>query len=326
MNFIKLKKGVEDLEINSSMYINSLRALELNNLKHVKNETSLFSSKRMEKLRNSNLRQTIKMANNVLKSKRKFIKTKAYNSSEAKENRTPEEFERDLVCDPLYYKKRIAVYTCIVGGYDEISDPIVINENIDYFIFSDHTIESEIWNQKIIPENILELGDNTIINRYLKFHPAELFPDYDFVIYTDGNVQVISDITPLLKYTKNKLGIAFHAHSYRDSIYDEVEVLTKVVKRGNPDKLMKQITAYRHEGFPDHYGLPEATIIITDLSNHNITSFFNQWWEEFLNSGSFRDQISLPYILWKNGIETNEVTLLGNNLRFSAKFMVATHK
>lgn len=314
------------MEINDNMFVNSLRALEKNNLKIVQHEASLFSSKRLDKLRNSSLKQTIKMAHNVFKSKRKFMKTKVYNSSVARENRTHEGFERDLVCNSFYYKKRIAVYTCVVGGYDKVNDPIIINENIDYFIFSDHTIQSKIWVQKEIPQKIIELGNNTLINRYLKFHPKELFHDYDFAVYIDGNVQVISDITPLLKYTENKLGVAFHAHSYRESIYDEVEVLTKVVKRGDPDKLAKQINDYRQEGFPDKYGLPEATIIMTDLCNDSATLFFNQWWEEFVKSGSYRDQISLPYILWKCGISTGEVTLLGNNLRFSSKFLVSAHK
>lgn len=312
--------------IKDNMYINSLRALELNNLKLIQNEASLFSRKRIEKLKKSSITQTIKMAHNVFLSKRKFMKTKAYNSSIAKENRTQEEFEKDLVCSSEYYTKKIAVYTCVVGGYDKVNDPTIINENIDYFIFSDHDIQSKIWNQRSIPSKLLELGNNTLINRYLKFHPQELFDGYDYVIYVDGNVQVSSDITPLLKYTENRLGVVFHSHGYRDSIYDEVEVLIKVVKRGDSDKLTKQIAGYRQEGFPDNYGLPEATIIITDLSNNMAITFFTQWWEEFLKSQSLRDQIALPYVLWKNGIAASEVTLLGKNLRNSSKFMVATHK
>ncbi|MBO0459349.1 DUF616 domain-containing protein [Enterococcus hulanensis] len=314
------------MELIDNMYVNSLRALELSNLKIIENEASLFSRKRVEKLKKSSITQTIKMAHNVFLSKRKFMQTKAYNSSVAKENRTREEFEKDLVCSSEYYKKKIAVYTCVVGGYDKVSDPTIINENIDYFIFSDHNIQSRIWNQISIPSKLLELGNNTLINRYLKFHPQELFDGYDYVIYVDGNVQVSSDITPLLKYTENRLGVAFHSHGYRDSIYDEVEVLIKVVKRGDPDKLTKQIAGYRQEGFPDNYGLPEATIILTDLSNNMAITFFTQWWEEFLKSQSLRDQIALPYVLWKNGIATSEVTLLGNNLRNSSKFMVGTHK
>ena len=308
------------------MYINSLRALEKSNLKLVQYESSLFNSKKLEKLRKSSIKQSFQLAFKVINSKRIFKKTKVYNSSMSIENRTVEEFERDLICNVDYYKKKIAVYTCVVGGYDKVNDPIIINENIDYFVFSDQTIHSKIWKQKEIPEKILDLDNNILINRYLKFHPEELFQNYDFAVYIDGNVQVISDITPLLKYTKNKLGVAFHSHSYRDSIYNEVEVLTKVVKRGDPTKLNKQVTAYRKEGFPDKYGLPEATIIITDLNNEKAAIFFDQWWEEFIRSRSFRDQVSLPYILWRNGISTDEVTLLGNNLRFSSKFIVKSHR
>lgn len=307
------------------MFVNSLQALELNNMNNIKNEASLFSKKRKEKLRKSSLKQVFQSGYNVIVSKRRFHKAKPYNSYELGPNRTLEEFENDLICDSKFYQKKIAIYTCIVGGYDKLNEPTIINENIDYFVFTDHSISSETWVEKSIPKKVLEFNNNTLINRYLKFHPKELFPEYDYVGYVDGNVQVISDVTPLFKYTQNRTGFAFHSHSLRNSIYDEIEVL-KIFKRGVPTKLDQQVEKYRKEGFPQNYGLPEATIILSDLSNIHLVDLFEQWWQEFLDSESFRDQISLPYVLWKNNIRVKEVALLGNNLRYSSKFKVAIHK
>lgn len=313
------------MKFNNRMFINTLRILELKNLERIETEVSLFSKKRKEKFFKNSFKQAFQSVRNVFISKLRFYKARSYNCYELGSNRTLEEFERDLICDSKFYQKKIAVYTCIIGGYDNLNDPVIINENIDYFVFTDHDITSKIWTEKDIPQEVLKLNDNTLVNRYLKFHPKELFPEYDYVAYVDGNVKVISDITPLFKYTKNLIGVAFHSHSLRNSIYDEVEVL-KIFKRGVPTKLDRQVEKYRKEGFPSQYGLPEATIILSDLSNSRIRNFFEQWWQEFLKSESFRDQISLPYILWKNDVKVEEVTLLGNNLRYSSKFYVVNHK
>ena len=95
--------------------------------------------------------------------------------------------------------------------------------------------------------------------------------------------------------------------------------------KGDKSKINKQINKYSKEGFPKHYGLLEATIIFTDLRNPKSKVILENWWEEFLKSESYRDQLSLPYILWQQGISTSKADSLGNNLYRSSKFFVEHH-
>ncbi|EPH66789.1 hypothetical protein D932_00011 [Enterococcus casseliflavus 14-MB-W-14] len=232
----------------------------------------------------------------------------------------------EMIADRQYVDdKKIVVYTCITGNYDNIPELTFLDEDIDYYLFTDQEPETVTWKTKRIPDYITYLQDNVLINRYLKMHPFELFEDkYDIAIYIDGNVDITSDIKPWSQYVTDKTGLAFHRHFQRDCLYQEAEVL-KLYKKGNATAIDEQIQRYKKVGFPINYGLPEATVIVSDLNNLNSKKVFNQWWEEFIKTGSFRDQLSLPYVLWKNNILVSEVTKLGKNLYRSAKISVKSH-
>jgi len=49
-----------------------------------------------------------------------------------------------------------------------------------------------------------------------------------------------------------------------------------------------------------------------------------EWWKEFLTY-SKRDQISMPYVLYKNRISISEVGTLGNNVYENPSFRIVTH-
>ena len=69
----------------------------------------------------------------------------------------------------------------------------------------------------------------------------------------------------------------------------------------------------------------EATIILSDLKNNNAKEIFEEWWNEFYNSKSYRDQIAFPYILWKKNIKVSELATLGNNVYRNPKFRIDVH-
>ena len=77
---------------------------------------------------------------------------------------------------------------------------------------------------------------------------------------------------------------------------------------------------YEKEGFPHNFGLCEASIIVVDLDNPNSKKLMNDWWNELLNSGSGRDQIALPYVIWKNGMRMDDIGWLGDDLFANPKF------
>lgn len=223
----------------------------------------------------------------------------------------------------LVSNKKIVIYTCIVGAYDTIKEPLFANPNCDYILFTDNAkIKSEKWNINLIPKKILRLFKNNglLVNRYYKLNPHALFKNYDYAIYVDGSVQIISDLSTLVN-SLNSFGIALHKHRFRNCLYDEYEVC-KILKKGNQKALYNQIQKYKIEHFPKKYGMAECGLIVSDLKSKIAMEIFAEWFQELLDTSSLRDQISLPYILWKKKITINQITTLGNNIFQNPKIIV----
>lgn len=223
--------------------------------------------------------------------------------------------------------KNIAIYTCVVGEYDSIQIPLVTFDNVDYILYTDNPEKylkySDIYIIKKLPNDILKLG-HILANRYVKFHPFELNIGYDYAIYLDGNVRVISDVRMFVEQCNCKTGIAMHRHRERNCVYQEAAVC-KLLRRGNPQFIDQQIQLYRDQGFPENYGMNEATVIVSDLNNSVSHELLNAWWNEFVNSKSMRDQIAWPYVLWSNGYKSQDVGNLGYNIYANYKLEIVRH-
>ena len=221
--------------------------------------------------------------------------------------------------------KKIVIYSCITGNYDNIVEPLFKIDNVDYFLFTDNEkVNGKIWNKEPIEEKILQ-SNNILTNRYLKFHPNKLFKDkYDYSIYIDGNIQVIGDITELIYSINPKTGLSIHRHAERDSIYNEGRFCI-LNKKGNKQYIKEQLKKYKMEGMPEHYGLLECSIIVTDLKNENAKIIYDNFWNEFIASKTMRDQLIFPYILWKMNYKIDDVGSLGNNEYRDPKFKFIKH-
>lgn len=226
-----------------------------------------------------------------------------------------------------YRDARIVVYTCIMGEYDDIKEPIWKDDNIQYICFTNnkkllHKKQTK-WIIKDIP-NSVKYTNYTLVNRYIKMHPHEFFIGYDYAIYIDANVKVCSYVGKYIDGICDKTGLAMYKHSARNSIYDEAMVC-KYYGKGNRKLIDKQIKRYKNEGFPYDYGLYEATIIIIDLKNNISKNILEDWWSEFIANGSLRDQLSLPYVLWKKKKNFSDVGILGENIFEDKKISIYQH-
>lgn len=217
-------------------------------------------------------------------------------------------------------------YTCITDGYDKPKEPLYVDPNIDYVLFSDKQYGTDsVWDCRPIRDIEVEKSSN-YANRFFKLHPFEFFGEYDFSIYIDGNVQLISDTSALFAVARNsKTGIAMHRHSTMNCLYDNA-LWCEYNHRGNIEAIKKQVKKYQDEGFPKNYGLLEATIIIVDLHNETAKKIMSDWWQEFISTEGGRDQISLPYILWRNGYSIDDIGCLGNDEYHNPKFRIFGHE
>lgn len=58
----------------------------------------------------------------------------------------------------------------------------------------------------------------------------------------------------------------------------------------------------------------EATVIVSDLKNEKSVELLELWWQEFIKSESFRDQLAWPFVLWENNLMIEDIGNLGNDI------------
>lgn len=254
--------------------------------------------------------------------KRKFTRRKKFGSMKTPPN-LPGAVNDRTVCN-YFSKERIAIYTCITGKYDEVLEPLFVPDNCDFYVITDLDLPmGSIWN-KIdflkFPE--VETFDNVLKNRYFKFFPHKVFPEYRYSIYIDGNIRVCSDLTEHINRI-SKYGVGCFKHSLRNCAYKEAKACI-ALKKQTPEKI-NQLTNYlKNNGFPLDYGLIECNFIVREHNNRECIHLMEEWWEVLIKF-AHRDQISFPYILYKNGISVEEIGTLGGNVHEEYSIEFTTH-
>lgn len=210
-------------------------------------------------------------------------------------------------------RNQIAVYTCVVGEYDEVAEPECIEEGCDYYIISDKKPKNgTIYKYLDINDYIEpEMQDNTRKNRYCKINPHKIFPQYRFSIYFDGNIILKEGISKYIEELPKTRITALARTSY-NSVYAEA-LRCMLHGRDDKEKFLRQVEKYWLEGMPEEYGLVLPAVMVREHNNPICKSIMEQWWNEIC-SYSKRDMISFPYVLWKNGYSIDDVSTLAEAL------------
>ena len=204
--------------------------------------------------------------------------------------------------------KRI-VYTCITGSVDKI--PIIhsyIDKDSLYVCFTDSKPLLRI--KKIGPWNIRKLEfsalDDVKNARWHKTHPHKLFPNYDEVIWIDGNIDILTDnLFKTIERKDSKLLVPIHY--CRNDIYKEAEMVSELGKDKN-DSIEKLINYLKIHNFPEKFGLNETNIIYSRPKEIVVSKIMEDWWY-MIENFSKRDQLSFSYVLWKNGVKIPDICI-----------------
>jgi len=217
--------------------------------------------------------------------------------------------------DYLYNKKRnkSVIYTCITGNYDDLPLYGFINKDFDYVCFTDNMKLLQFknfafWEIRPLYYNKL---DNTRNNRWHKTHPHILFPEYEESIYIDANINILSPYIFRCIDELKKSTILIPRHPLYDCIYNEiVRVLNIIVKEGRENKavVLKMKQLLDDCKFPRHYGLNENNFIYRKHNDPQVIKIMDEWWY-FIENYSKRDQLSLSYVLWKNKIIPQNISI-----------------
>ena len=196
---------------------------------------------------------------------------------------------------------KIACYTCITGSYDVLVDPIVISDNIDYICFSDCVFNTKVWKILPLPKELSNY-DTVRKQRLVKILAHRFLKQYVVSIWVDANMRILKDLNLLLdQYDLNKHDFYVRRHLSRQCIYDEARVCIEK-KKDSKKIISKHIAKYEAEGYPKDNGLVETGILIRQHNKLNCSQLEDYWAKEVIN-GSYRDQLSFNYVVWKHKLD-----------------------
>lgn len=219
-------------------------------------------------------------------------------------------------------RKKIVVYTAIYGDYDTLLLPDVIDSNIDYICFTDRPRNTYgVWKFKSSP---YYHQDPTRSARFVKTHPHELLPDYEFAVWVDGNVSLRADVNKYIdkvKLAETSLGLV--PHPLRNCFYDEADACIQRSK-DTQSIIKEQVAYYKDLGIKPKSGVYETNFMVIPLNDHKTKVLFDLWWKQ-IESFSRRDQLALCYVLDNTEINITHLLPSGISVREDDDFFYLTH-
>lgn len=205
----------------------------------------------------------------------------------------------------------VTIYSAVFGGYDNPQPYLVapyLRHNVKFVWISDEKLKNgNCWQTWYYPYYATEdKYKYAKTNRFFKLQPHNIGLDKpdepcDINVYIDSNKRLFN-IDMLLDYctelhNNTELDAIFCRHTERDTVQQEVKEVCRL-RRDEPAKVMKQYKEYIDEGFPDNIPLIVASVQIRKTHSQPLQAMLDCWWNE-VKDKSYRDQISMPYAIWK---------------------------
>lgn len=196
--------------------------------------------------------------------------------------------------------KRV-IYTVIVGGYDRLIEPQPF-PGWDFVCFTDGRNTGLRAKVGLSHWDIRPLSDETLDSfrrsRLPKILPHRYLSDYDYSVYIDGNARLLDDPFATLE-AMNWPKMAVSEHPFRATVLEEIDECIRQNKA--PRALLEaQRAAYLADGMPEDLRLLENNLLLRRHNDPQVIALMEAWWEQ-MNTFSHRDQLSLPYVAWKQG-------------------------
>ena len=206
----------------------------------------------------------------------------------------------------LANNKDIIIYTVNVGNYESVKEPLVIDPNVEYILFTDNkNLKSKYWKVIYLEDN---LADPRRKSRLPKILAHKYLPPHDISVYIDSSLQIKApDIKKMIDECMEGNDIALYKHYKRDCVYDEIEFVINSKDRivDDKEKCKATLKMYEDISYPKHNGLFENAFIFRK-NTPNIQKLNEIWWQEY-EKGTERDQFVLMYTLWQTKIKPNTI-------------------
>lgn len=163
--------------------------------------------------------------------------------------------------------KKYCVVTAIFNNYEVVREPLVVDKNCDYYLFTDNkNLSSNIYKVYYIPSLDTDkfIGiQKTLIFKWNLYKFIPNLEQYKYVIRIDGSIQIIGSLKPIVDFLdKNNYDISIGIHPDRTNMYEEY-VAWQCYRKLDPkytSLFVKFVNTYQHKKF--EAGLCETTIQI----------------------------------------------------------------
>lgn len=219
--------------------------------------------------------------------------------------------------------KDFVVYTVLTGGYDNITQPLVVDDRFDYILFTDVVTSPKIgvWEVRAIK---YQDKDFVRVSRYPKINIDKVLPEYKASLYHDANIQIKTQLVydRIIELYNEGVDWAGMNHPFHDCLYDELWLVTR---KGFERDMVTFCLGHklRKECFPQHIGFYENSIIFR-INSPLVKEIDEMWWS-YVKTLSRRDQLSLRYILWKNSYTLKYIFPSNQSTRNSPNFIYIPH-
>ena len=204
-------------------------------------------------------------------------------------------------CDTYrpFNKRSLVVYTAIIGDYDDLRDPLIVEPGVSYVCYTDQKhIKSDVWDIRYIDEVPEE--KRAICVREYKMLPHKFFPEYESSIWVDASIKIVGKLTELIEKYQRYANFLLMPHCDGICAYDQI--FSYVVYLFTQKSIaIKQLTKYLNEQYPEDNGLMMGGFLVRNHNDSKIIRTMEDWYHEVCFYSS-RDQISLPYVVWKNNL------------------------
>lgn len=186
-----------------------------------------------------------------------------------------------------------AIFTVLLGQYDTLKPPPKY-PGWDAVLFTDHNYPSHKTRGWIV--NKVSTDSPAKDSRKYKFLSHKYLPHHDLVCHIDASM--------VLKKQPPNEPMWFH-HPRRNNVTVEAKRIIQLQKEA-PQTIKAQLDFYAKEGFKDNTGLYQNGLFVrrhTPEQNAMCELVYKT-----LLAYSCRDQLSLPYAIWKTGVKPEGLT------------------
>ena len=193
-------------------------------------------------------------------------------------------------------RRRLVVYTAMFGDYDDLFMPSLEQaESCDFVIFTDRHDVPPPWRCGPVS---YATPNRFKRNRFYKLLPHRVFPDYEWSLYLDSNVDLRMDPLEFLdRHSDHGSDFLLFRHPGRASILEELAACIEL-RKDNAELMVRQVAGYLEDGFRHAFALTHNNIMLRRHNDPALMALSEAWWAE-VQSKSQRDQLSLSYVVEK---------------------------